>query len=121
MNTCTSCDLNSDFGFFFKNECLKECPAEISVVTDGKICEECDHSCLTCEERSDKCLTCPQHMKLDPIAFTCSAECQPETQIYNPDLEHCDTCNETCSKCRGDVNYCTECKPGFVLNKDNSC
>lgn len=30
-------------------------------------------------------------------------------------------CNASCSKCRGDTNYCTECKAAFVLNLDNSC
>ena len=60
-------------------------------------------------------------MKLDPVNHACSQECAPEEQIYNPDLEQCDMCNATCSKCRGDTNYCTECKPDFVLNLDNSC
>ena len=60
-------------------------------------------------------------MKFDPLNFRCTAECEPETQIYVPLTETCETCNPTCSKCQGDVNLCTECKPGYVLNQDFTC
>jgi hypothetical protein len=63
-------------------------------------------------------------MKLDIVNKVCLAECKPETQIYDPngvDGETCLACNEKCTKCKDDVNRCTECKPGFVLNKDYTC
>ena len=86
----------------------------------GDICEPCDHSCEECAGTPSTCTICKDNMKFDKIANTCTAECEEETQIYNPNgedgQEHCEQCNPTCTKCRGHVNRCTECKDGYHLN-----
>lgn len=101
--------------------CIDTCPPEVSVLVGDDTCEVCDPSCKTCEGTPETCVTCAQHMKFDPLNKKCTAECEPETQIYNPDLETCDQCNATCTKCQGDVNKCVECKEGYVLNDDFTC
>ena len=42
-------------------------------------------------------------------------------QIYNPELRVCERCEPTCTKCAGTTDTCTECKPGYVLNFDQTC
>lgn len=60
-------------------------------------------------------------MKLDPFKQTCEDLCTAEVQVYNDLTKECEFCASTCTKCAGSADKCTECKPGFVLNFDQTC
>lgn len=66
-------------------------------------------------------------MKFDVLKGTCSEMCEPETQIFVPNIKDpeqagtCELCNDSCIKCAGSVNTCTLCKEGNVLNFDLTC
>ena len=118
--SCTSCDQTGAFPFFFHNDCTDVCPVGISVEVDNS-CVECDSTCSTCETTPNTCTTCESHMKFDPEISTCEHLCLPETQIFVPDEGECQNCNYSCTKCSGNINTCTACKPEYLLNLDMSC
>ena len=113
--SCTSCDKQSTWKFFFHDSCIESCIPDISVQV-GDECRECDSTCKTCSGTTSTCTSCEPHMKLDPSKATCDDICEPESQIYNEELQICEFCAPTCSKCAGSTDICTECKEGYVLN-----
>ena len=119
-NACTSCDKTSDYKFLFHDDCITECIPDISVQVGDK-CVECDSTCKTCRDTPQTCTSCESHKKLDPYQNTCEDLCEPEVQVFNPLTQKCEFCAATCTKCAGSTTTCTECKPGFVLNFDQSC
>jgi hypothetical protein len=76
LTTCTKCKPASEttLSLFYKDTCVDSCEPEISVRV-GDECVPCDPSCATCAVSPTQCMTCAQHMKYDPLAFVCTAEC----------------------------------------------
>jgi hypothetical protein len=58
-------------------------------------------------------------MRFDPLNNKCLEACEADTQIYLGG--ECKTCNSKCTTCVENVDKCTGCKEGFVLNTDNKC
>lgn len=114
---CTTCTPSGRTPFFFKFDCLAECPALVSI-PGGRVCSECDPTCLTCEDSVDKCTSCEAYMRFDTFNNKCLEACLADIQIYDVENEKCETCEEKCSSCVGDVDTCTSCKDGYVLNWD---
>jgi len=60
-------------------------------------------------------------MRFDTLNAKCLEACLPDVQIYNNAEQKCETCQEDCISCVGDIETCTSCKEGFVLNIDSTC
>ena len=60
-------------------------------------------------------------MKFDTLNNDCLEVCKADEQIYIPESGQCETCQEDCLTCVGNVDTCTNCKDGFVLNTDSTC
>lgn len=114
---CTTCMPAGSTPFFFKYDCLSECPPLISI-PGGRVCTECDPTCLTCADTPQTCTSCESYMRFDTFNGKCLEACLPDVQIYDVTTDKCETCEEKCYSCVGDVNTCTSCKDGFVLNID---
>jgi len=120
---CTSCEARSAPSaplYLFDYECLDECPSGISVFRN-ELCLPCAAKCKTCEDEPEECVTCESYMRFDPLNRDCLEACVADVQVYDALTGRCHTCHENCESCVGDVDTCTSCKAGFVLNMESSC
>ena len=83
------------------------------------VCQKCNSNCNTCIGTLNKCLTCDDKSNtpyLNKLDNTCKNKC-PEglTVVDDPSTNICEVCDEICSTCSGDVDYCTSCKNDYKL------
>ena len=119
-DNCTSCQFGSLTPLYFDFSCYTYCPERVSVEKDDK-CIPCDTKCRTCSESPSNCTSCFDYMRFDNFNFDCLEACKPNEQIYNTANGECDTCQENCLTCVGDVDTCTSCKDDFVLTMQSTC
>lgn len=73
LNEATNCTDCYDGFYFYRNQCLKECPVgtykhegmcyeicPVGTYSIGQSCEECDLSCQECIDIKTKCTACPE-------------------------------------------------------------
>ena len=139
LTHCTSCDDSFDsLSLLFRNKCYDDCPAEISVFSEG-LCLECNSNCQTCDDQysPDFCTSCSDGQYLDFYSNSCVQKCPQGVSVptilapddvitivvddvdYAQDYSQdkvCETCNPTCLTCDyGNSNICMECRTGLKM------
>lgn len=84
------------------------------------------NSCLACKNecncrRPTDCTLCQQENCLLCSGYTSSCAQCSEGFEYIPEFYECKTCSLRCVDCKHYLDECTNCKPEFVNNYDNTC
>ena len=106
----------------FNNTCVAECPARY--YNNAGVCARCDSTCLSCNGQTENdCLTCDITRVLDTrdSRSECVDACAngfAAVQQNNGQLR-CEACETPCTRCLGNVSFCTKCTQGVA--NDGAC
>ncbi|KAL4466559.1 hypothetical protein ABPG72_010610 [Tetrahymena utriculariae] len=105
--------------FFYKGECLKQCPSKTYPDWKQKICMSCDILCNQCIDETNVCSECSQLSYRSIDQKSCVHEC-PDNSY--PDLDRtCKACHTSCFKCFGEKsNNCNSCLSNLYF-ANNQC
>lgn len=99
--------------------------------TEGKpycVSEFCENPCQECT-LSTFCTSCQNSNEIRYFLYekegTCHLACPEGTKEYNDPttlVKKCEDCDSSCKDCKGKVDNCVSCYPGFVLSSQGgSC
>ncbi|EAR83070.2 H-type lectin domain protein (macronuclear) [Tetrahymena thermophila SB210] len=108
--SCTSCDINSTYKYFYNNQCFSDVPPG-TYCDNNFICQKCDPSCKTCLNTATNCTSCIDVKYLDH--GTCL--CLPGYFMDN--LGNCNSCANNCLQCYN-PQTCNKCVINYVLSSD---
>jgi hypothetical protein len=121
---CTTCDVSSAWPYLDGNLCSEKCQFGWFGNKNFARCEKCKYPCESCIDNEEKCLSCVT-TNVDSVFYEhkCLPHC-PKGWVapLSENQKICRKCNSNCEECNVEVDRCTKCAPGLILNKvDNNC
>ncbi|KAL4502392.1 hypothetical protein ABPG72_011979 [Tetrahymena utriculariae] len=116
---CKSCSV----GYFFKNQCLSQCPDQYypdSSDKSAQVCKQCNSVCFNCNgPDQNQCAQCNGDFYLNP-GNLCLKTC-PGDQFQNSTNNKCEACDSNCKTCSAAKNNCITCYTNQFLDTDGVC
>ncbi|KAL4467673.1 hypothetical protein ABPG74_013008 [Tetrahymena malaccensis] len=112
--SCTSCNINSAYKYFYNNQCFIDIPPG-TYCDNNYICKQCDPSCKTCLNTATNCTGCVDVKYLD------NGTCLCLPGYFMDNTGNCQNCANNCLQCYN-PQTCNKCVINYVLSSDyKSC
>ncbi|KAL4475420.1 hypothetical protein ABPG72_022055 [Tetrahymena utriculariae] len=108
--SCTSCDINSAYKYFYNNQCFSSIPPG-TYCDNSFICKQCDPSCKSCKNSATNCTDCIDVKYLD------NGTCLCLPGYFMDNVGNCQSCANNCLQCYN-PQTCNQCVINYVLSPD---